>query len=72
MRKQRTARLLAALTLAALAGACGDDDPAGPGRQPMPDFRLVDVNPFSATGGDLVSPRDYLGVVSAWYFGQAT
>lgn len=72
MSRRTRAGLLAALALAALVAACGDDDPARPGSQPMPDFRLVDVNPFSATAGQPVSPRDYLGVVSAWYFGHAT
>jgi hypothetical protein len=72
MRRRTRAGLLAALALAALAAACGGDDPARPGSQPVPDFRLVDVNPFSATAGQPVSPRDYLGVLSAWYFGHAT
>ena len=35
-------------------------------------FSLPDVNPASATYGQDVSPRDYLGQVSAWYFGDAT
>lgn len=71
-RSSRLNRLLPALALAALVSACGDDDPAAPGSQAMPDFLLVDVNPASATYSEQVSPRDYLGVVSAWYFGQAT
>lgn len=33
-----------------------------------PDFHLVDVNPNSATAGAEVSPRDYGGAVSVWYF----
>lgn len=72
MMKRGPARLLPALVLVLLAAACGDDDPAGPGTQAMPDFQRVDVSPFSATYGDPVSPRDYLQVVSAWYFGHAT
>ncbi len=36
------------------------------------DFSLIDVNPTSKTYNQLVSPRDYLGQVSAWYFGHAT
>lgn len=71
-RSARTTRLLAALALAALVAACGDDDPAGPGNQAMPDFLLLDVNPLSTTYADQVSPRDYLGLVSAWYFGHST
>ena len=38
----------------------------------VPDFSLVDVNPNSATYNQNVSPRDYLGQTSAWYFGHAT
>lgn len=72
MTRRGPARFLPALALALLAAACGDDDPAGPGSQAMPDFLRVDVNAFSATYGDPVSPRDYLQVVSAWYFGHAT
>lgn len=72
MTKNRMMRLLPALALAALVGACSDDDPAAPGSQAMPDFLLGDVNPNSATYTQQVSPRNYLGLVSAWYFGQAT
>ena len=38
----------------------------------QPDFSLMDVNPASATFNQLVSPRDYLGKTSAWYFGYST
>ena len=38
----------------------------------VPDFALVDVNPNSATYNETVSPRDFLGKTSAWYFGHAT
>jgi hypothetical protein len=37
-----------------------------------PDFQLVDVNATSPTYNETVSPRDFLGQVSAWYFGHAT
>jgi len=37
----------------------------------VPDVQLQDVNPASATSGQDVSPRDYLGGTSAWYFGDA-
>ncbi len=40
--------------------------------EPVPDFSLEDVNPSSPTGGQPVSPRDHIGVTSAWYFGHAT
>lgn len=36
-----------------------------------PDFRLVDVNPASARSHESISPRDYEGQVSAWYFGHS-
>ena len=36
------------------------------------DFSLIDVNPNSATYNQPISPRDYLGQISAWYFGHAT
>lgn len=45
------------------------DPPPGPA--PMPDFALADVNPASASYAQQVSPRDYLGKISAWYFGRA-
>ena len=38
----------------------------------MPDFSLMDTNPNSATGGKNVSPRQYVGSVTAWYFGFST
>ncbi len=40
--------------------------------QIVPDFSLVDVNATSDLHNQSVSPRDYLGGVSAWYFGHAT
>lgn len=49
-------------------GLYGDPPPL-PG--PMADFTLADVNPASPTYDQQVSPRDYLGKVSAWYFGHA-
>jgi len=68
-------RLAAAATvLAMLAGCFGkkDDPVRPPADQPAPDFSLVDQNPNSTTAGKPVSPRQYLGKVSAWYFGHAT
>lgn len=36
------------------------------------DFHLDDVNAGSARFGQPVSPRDYVGKVSGWYFGYST
>ena len=44
----------------------------GRGTEIMPDFALPDVNDTSSTFAQSVSPRDYLGQVSGWYFGKAT
>ncbi len=38
----------------------------------LPDFSAIDVNPRSPRYEQAVSPRDYLGQISAWYFGHAT
>ena len=51
-----------------LAIGCSNIDKIGL----MPDFTLVDVNPNSGRYQMDVSPRDYLGQRSAWYFGHAT
>jgi hypothetical protein len=36
------------------------------------DFSLEDVNSTSHSAGEMVSPLDYAGQTSAWYFGHAT
>lgn len=61
------------LVLALVVPACGGGGGGG-GSAPalQPDFLLQDVNSNSATNGQNVSPRDYLGLVSAYYFGHAT
>ncbi len=38
---------------------------------PLPDFALVDVNSTSGTFEQQVSPRNYIGEVSGYYFGNA-
>ncbi len=38
----------------------------------VPDFSLMDVNTTSPRFGDVVSPTDYAGTVTGWYFGHAT
>jgi len=65
-------RLLAASALL-LAVACSP--PAAPpvdaGDGVAPDWSLVDVNTASARSTQSVSPSDYRGKVSAWYFGHS-
>jgi hypothetical protein len=62
--------------LAIVAIGCKDDPPSGPSLGPgdtaVPDFSVQDANPNSPRYEEMVSPRDYLGRVSAWYFGHAT
>ncbi len=37
-----------------------------------PDFAMPDVNATSPTTDQTVSPRNYIGTVTGWYFGYAT
>ena len=70
----RTHRGLAFLALFLLAGGCHGDNPTKPTPVPaevVPDFHVLDVNPNSASHGDSISPREYLGKISCWYFGHA-
>lgn len=60
--------VLAALVLP----ACGGGGKAAAVPTIMPDFSLQNVNPNAVPTGNMVSPRDYLGQVSAWYYGHAT
>ena len=64
----------AALAAALLTACTWNDDVAGPtlGAAAVVDFGLLDVNPTSPRADQIVSPRDYLGSVSAWYFGHST
>ena len=63
-------------TLVAQVDAASPDaampDAAAPDAGPAPDFALEDVNPTSATFEQMVSPRDHVGHVSAWFFGHST
>ena len=67
--------LFAAVVLAVLgfAAGCGEDpvEPL-PGQALAPNFTLQDYNPNSATFNQLVSSRQQMGKVSAWYFAHAT
>lgn len=40
--------------------------------EPIADFSLPDVNPTSPRFEQMVSPRDYLHQVTAYYFGAST
>jgi hypothetical protein len=40
--------------------------------EPVPDWSLEDTNQSSASYGEAVSPSDFLGRVSAWYFGHGS
>lgn len=40
--------------------------------QTVADFGLMDVNESSSTYDQPVSPRDFVGEVSGWYFGHST
>ena len=68
---------LAPLALGALLSGCsssptGAQPPPIPEDELAPDFSLEDVNPTSATFGMPVSPRDFIGTVTGWYFGHAS
>jgi hypothetical protein len=54
-----------------LAALCLSSSLVLQGAEAVPDFKLVDTNPSSNRHAGLVSPRDYLLQVSAFYFGHA-
>jgi len=65
--------MLRILLLVPLVAACSSSTtPPAAGGQAAPEFLLLDVNDTSPTSGQLVSPRQVTGNVSAWYFGSAT
>jgi hypothetical protein len=49
-----------------------EDAQSGAEAKEVPAFSLEDVNPSSPGHGKRVSPNDYAGSVSAWYFSAAT
>jgi len=69
MADNRGMRFLAPSALLLLA-ACGGSSGSGE-TAVLAEFALPDVNLTSQTFGTRVSPRDYLGGVSVWYFGSA-
>jgi len=64
--------LILALALLGLLACSDATEPTEPSRNAAPDFALRDVNPGSASFDETISPRDYLGQVSAWYFAHST
>lgn len=62
----RTSMLSAVLVM-----GCDPDSVPKSFGEALPDFSLEDVNTTSATHGQSVSPADYAGMASAWYFGHA-
>ena len=80
-RRQVMVSMVLALSTVALGFAgCADDGGSSDGLTGVPElaadavpaFSLIDLNPNSATYDQAVSPRDFLGGLSAWYFGHAT
>lgn len=64
--------LLVALALTACGGSSSSPPSTIDPGEMAPDFALEDANPNSPTATEDVSPRDYVGKVSAYYFGHAT
>ncbi len=58
------------VSLAVALAACSTPDAAL--GEKVADFVLEDLNPTSPRFGDALSPRDYLGEVSGWYFIHST
>jgi hypothetical protein len=52
--------------------AADADDTTDASEDASEEFVLLDVNTTSPTYGAVINPRDYLGQVSAYYFGHAT
>ena len=70
--KHATSLAAAAVVCMLLLGCTSSDDTPTAAIDAVVDFALIDVNDTSLTSGLTVSPRDYLGQVSAWYFGHST
>lgn len=71
--------VLAFVALAVLPMGCSDDgsektilEPTTLPEDAAPDFAILDINPDSPRHDEMVSPRDYVGHISAYYFGHAT
>ena len=66
----------ALLVAGTVLSACSDEEKCSEGGNPpsgvMPDFALTDVNHNSPTHNQVVSPRHFLGRISAYYFTETT
>ncbi|MCA9729240.1 MAG: hypothetical protein KC729_16250 [Candidatus Eisenbacteria bacterium] len=71
MLRRYTGLLVLASTLMLVSCKDNATNVPDPG-ETRPDFTALDVNPNSATHGEMVSPSDYIGSISAYYFGHAT
>ena len=58
------------LLFASLGAGCTASSPLD--GEAVPEFELVDLNPTSPTAGEVISPSDFRGQVSAWYFTHST
>jgi hypothetical protein len=69
--------ILVALGYLIIPACGGGSSDSGSAPQPdpaptmVPDFHLVDLNPNSPTYNKTASPRDFLGMVPAYYFTHA-
>lgn len=74
LRRQWILGLAIALFSAGFVVACKDDSPTANYDGPImaANFSLEDLNDSSMTFQEAISPRDYLGSISAWYFGHST
>tara|TARA_B100000029_G_scaffold28139_1_gene27371 strand:- start:457 stop:696 length:240 start_codon:yes stop_codon:yes gene_type:complete len=41
-------------------------------QQPLQQIALLDANATSPSFGETILPEDYLGTISAWYFGHSS
>jgi len=71
--------LLGFVVSAVLPVGCNDDEsektilaPLAHPENAAPDFSVIDINPGSPRYDEMVSPRNYVGQISAWYFGHST
>jgi hypothetical protein len=54
------------------AGLAVEVSAEGESSAAVPDFAVLDANPNSTSFGERVSPRDFEGAITAWYFTHTT